>query len=83
MKCKELLATLGDYVDGDLDPQAYEAFQEHLGDCCPCEIVVDNIRHTITLYKSGQKVELPAELQQELRRVLRNRWEATFSQGEN
>lgn len=78
MQCRELLALLSDYVDDDLDREAYEAFREHLADCNPCEVVVDNIRQTITLYKSGRLVELPVELQRQLRRVLRDRWEAEF-----
>ena len=78
MKCKDLLALLSDYVDGDLDRKTYEAFRAHLTHCGPCEVVVDNIRQTITLYKSGQPAELPRELQQELRRTLRAKWEATF-----
>lgn len=78
MKCKELLAALSDYVDGDLDPAVYEAFRAHLGGCNPCEIVVDNVRQTITLFKSGQSVELPPELHQELTNVLRTRWAAVF-----
>jgi hypothetical protein len=42
--------------------------------CNPCQIVVDNIRQTITLYKNGQPVELPAECHERLHAVLRQRW---------
>ena len=82
MQCKELLALLNDYVDGDLAQELEEAFREHLGGCSPCEVVVDNIRHTITVYKAGQPVELPAELRQKLRGVLRERWDAMFPSAE-
>ncbi len=78
MKCRELLAKLSDYLDGDIDRDIYEAFRAHLDNCSPCEIVIDNVRHTITLYKSGKPVELPAELRECLRRLLRDRWEAHF-----
>jgi anti-sigma factor RsiW len=78
MKCEELLAVLNDYVDGDLDPAIYEEFREHLSDCGPCQIVIDNIRQTITLYKSGRPIALPKQLQEHLCRVLRERWEARF-----
>ena len=78
MKCQELLAALGDYVDGDLDREVYEAFQAHLCGCSTCEVVIDNIRHTIKVYKAGKPVELPAKLQQQLDGVLRARWEAVF-----
>ncbi len=78
MDCKEILAALSDYVDGDLDPGLYRALKEHLADCNPCQLVVDNVRHTITVYKSGRPVELPPELRDRLRRALRARWEMEF-----
>jgi len=78
MTCEELLAALGDYVDGELPDEVFDAFRSHLADCSPCEVVVDNVRHTITVYKSGQAVELPSELQEHLRLVLRNRWETCY-----
>jgi anti-sigma factor RsiW len=78
MKCKEILAALSDYMDGDLDPELSRALQKHLADCNPCQIVVDNVRQTITLYKSGRPLELPAELCERLRRALRERWEIEF-----
>lgn len=81
MKCKELLAALSDYVNGELDPETYRAFEEHLCGCTPCEVVVDNIRQTITVYRCGQPVELPSEVDHQLHRMLRRRWEALFGKG--
>jgi hypothetical protein len=40
--------------------------------------VVDNIRHTITLYKEGQPVELPPELHRRLCAALKECWQAKF-----
>ena len=74
MKCEDLLAALSDYVDGDLPPGICDAFEAHLKDCNPCQIVVDNIRRTITLYKAGEPFDLPAEFHQCLCRVLKDRW---------
>lgn len=78
MKCEELLAALNDYVDGDLDPGICKAFEDHLADCNPCQIVVDNIRQTIALYKAGQPFEMPLEFHHKLRQQLRDRWKARF-----
>ena len=44
----------------------------------PCQIVVDNIRQTITLYKAGEPVELPVELRNQLHAALRDRWKAKY-----
>ncbi|MCL4191741.1 MAG: zf-HC2 domain-containing protein [Thermoguttaceae bacterium] len=78
MKCEELLAALNEYVDGTLEPGICESFEHHLHDCNPCQIVVDNIRKTITLYKGGQPYELPPELHQRLCDCLRERWKQKF-----
>jgi anti-sigma factor RsiW len=78
MNCEELLAALNEYVDGNIDPGICSAFQEHLKDCNPCQIVVDNIRKTITLYKAGEPFELPAEFHQKLCGLLRDRWRSKF-----
>ncbi len=74
MKCDELLAMLNEYVDGAVDPAICEDFERHLKGCNPCQIVVDNIRQTITLYKNGQPYELPVEFRQRLHQDLRQRW---------
>jgi anti-sigma factor RsiW len=78
MKCDDLLKALNDYVDGRIDPAICERFESHLAGCNPCQIVVDNIRQTITLYKAGEPYELPAEFSNELRRSLRDKWKKKF-----
>ena len=74
MKCEELLAMLNDYVDGGVDPGVCEEFEKHLAGCNPCQVVVDNIRKTIRLYKDGQPYELPMEFRAKLHTALRARW---------
>jgi len=78
MKCDELLQALNDYVDGDVDPSVCEEFEEHLAGCNPCQIVVDNVRKTIALYKAGEPYPLPAEFQRRLHASLRDRWREKF-----
>ena len=58
MKCEELLAMLNDYVDGGVNPGVCDQFAQHLAGCNPCQVVVDNIRQTITLYKEGSNYQL-------------------------
>jgi anti-sigma factor RsiW len=79
MKCEEMLALLNEYVDGEIDPGVCAEFEKHMAGCNPCQIVVDNIRQTITLYKNGQPVELPAECSNRLHALLRQRWKETHS----
>ena len=74
MKCEELLTWLNEYVDGTVDPGLCEEFEKHMAGCNPCQVVVDNIRKTITLYKEGQPYELPVEFRNRLHRALREKW---------
>lgn len=74
MKCEELLAALNDYVDGELELSICEPYQHHLQDCNPCQIVIDNIRQTIKLYKAEEQFALPASFHERLSRTLRQRW---------
>jgi hypothetical protein len=74
MKCEELLEALNEYVDGRLDPAICETFEQHLEGCHPCQIVIDNVRKTITLYKGEEVFELPAPVKDRLHSALRARW---------
>ncbi len=77
MKCAELLAALNEYVDGTIDPAICEEFEKHMAGCNPCQVVVDNIRKTITVYKEGKPIELPADFRNRLHAALRHRWRET------
>jgi anti-sigma factor RsiW len=74
MKCEELLKMLNEYVDGTVDPAICEEFEQHMAGCNPCQVVVDNIRKTITLYKHGQPYELPVQFRSRLHVTLREKW---------
>jgi len=76
MKCEELLKMLNEYVDGTVDPVICEEFEKHMAGCNPCQVVVDNIRKTITLYKAGQPYAMPVEFRAKLHAALRERWKA-------
>jgi anti-sigma factor RsiW len=74
MECEEMLAALNEYVDGTIDPAICEEFEKHMAGCNPCQVVVDNIRKTITLYQSGRPFELPLRFREQMHGVLRARW---------
>lgn len=76
MTCEELLKALNEYVDGPIDPGVCRDFERHLAGCNPCQIVVDNIRRTITLCRAGEVYELPPAMGDRLRQTLRKRWKS-------
>ncbi len=80
MTCEDLLKALNEYVDGTLDLALAECreFADHLAGCNPCQVVVDNIRKTITLYRAGEAYPMPADFQTRLRQSLRDRWQEKF-----
>jgi hypothetical protein len=80
MKCAELLAALNEYVEGTVDPAICEEFEKHMAGCNPCQVVVDNIRQTITLYKEGQPYELPVQFRNRLHSALRQKWQETHAE---
>ena len=83
MNCSELLALLNEYVDGTVDPSICEEFKQHMAGCSPCQVVVDNIRKTITLYKEGQPYELPVAFQSRLHAALQRKWKETHTNDTN
>ncbi|MEY4566358.1 MAG: hypothetical protein RLY14_1328 [Planctomycetota bacterium] len=78
MTCEELLKALNDYVDGAELTEICEEFSEHLAGCNPCQVVVDNIRQTISLYRDGQPYEIPSSFETRLQDCLKKRWEEKF-----
>jgi predicted anti-sigma-YlaC factor YlaD len=78
MTCEELLKALNDYVDGVQLTEICEEFSEHLAGCNPCQVVVDNIRQTISLYRAGKPYEMPQGFQERLQSTLQARWEQKF-----
>ncbi len=78
MTCEELLKALNDHVDGAELSEICEEFATHLAGCNPCQVVVDNIRQTISLYRAGQPYTMPAAFQDRLQQSLKWRWEKKF-----
>ena len=78
MTCEELLKALNEYVDGAQLTEICEEFSQHLAGCDPCQVVVDNIRQTISLYRDGQPYEMPKNFEQRLQQSLKSKWEEKF-----
>jgi anti-sigma factor RsiW len=56
--CKQLLGSLSEYVDGELDKELCSALEHHLEDCEDCRIVVDTLRKTVYLYHTTANDEV-------------------------
>lgn len=81
MTCEEMLKALNAVIDSDQALSLYEEFAGHLQGCNPCQVVVDNLRKTIQLYKDGEQYPMPESFQNRFRDVLKAKWQQKFPQG--
>ncbi len=66
-ECRQLLNSLSDYVDKDLQQELCDEIELHMEDCDNCRIVVDTLSKTISLYQtSSNPAVVPEEIRQRL-----------------
>jgi predicted anti-sigma-YlaC factor YlaD len=66
-QCRQLLGSLSDYIDGELQAQLCAEIEAHLKDCEDCRIVVDTLRKTVELYEqTAVPAGIPAEVRERL-----------------
>ena len=65
--CRQLLNSLSDYLDGDLPQELCDEIELHMKDCDNCQIVVDTLSKTVSLYQtSTEPAVVPDEVRQRL-----------------
>ncbi len=65
--CRQLLSTLGDYVDGTLSAELCSELERHMKDCPRCRIVVNTLKKTIELYQeTDEDTPLPEDVRERL-----------------
>lgn len=67
-RCRDLLDSLSDYVDGTLGDELCEQLERHMLGCEDCRIVVDTLRKTISLYhaSAAAPTAVPVEVRDRL-----------------
>lgn len=69
--CEVLLASLSDYVDGNLSEALCREIERHMAECPDCRVVVDTLKRTIYLYhQSAASTDMPADVRERLFRRL-------------
>lgn len=58
MDCKEFMADLGDYLDGDVASAVRAQLEAHLSHCQTCRVVYDSVRKTVTVLTDCGSFEL-------------------------
>jgi predicted anti-sigma-YlaC factor YlaD len=65
--CKQMLGSLSDYIDGDLQAEICAQIEEHMKDCDNCRIVVNTLKKTVELYEQAQpSTDLPSDVRERL-----------------
>jgi anti-sigma factor RsiW len=67
--CETILENLSAYLDSELSDELCAAIERHLAGCADCQVVVDTLRKTISLYHALPQAELPDALRQRLYRT--------------
>ncbi len=70
MTCKEAIALMLDYLDSALEPLTLERLESHFSECAPCRAYLATYRKTKELAAEANRVEMPDEMKERLRRFL-------------
>ena len=66
LSCREIVELVTDYLEGDLDAEAENALEVHLGVCPGCARYVEQIRETVSTVGDVRSDDLSAEAQADL-----------------
>jgi anti-sigma factor RsiW len=65
--CRQMLSTLGDYIDGTLGEDLCAEIEKHMQGCNRCTVVVNTLKKTVELYHETAGEEgLPVDVRQRL-----------------
>jgi anti-sigma factor RsiW len=84
MKCRDMLGSLSDYIDGELEERLCAEIEAHMKDCPDCRVMVDTLRKTVVLYRTHGRAEMPADVRSRLHAVVNlEALQADHGQGES
>jgi anti-sigma factor RsiW len=69
--CKEVLANISRYLDGELDTTACDAIERHCLECLSCAALVNGLRETVGLCRQAGTAPLPDAVRQRARESVR------------
>lgn len=65
--CEELLGSLSEYIDGELNPELCQELEKHLAGCDNCRVVLNTTKRTIDLVHAPmEKTDLPEDVRERL-----------------
>ena len=82
LNCNEVMEQLSDFLDEDARQELCKAIEEHLARCHDCQVEVDSVRKTITLYQADHAIEMPVRLSAMLDEALAREYKARSDSGD-
>jgi len=73
MTCREVIDVLAEYLEQSLPADVATSLQRHLDDCAPCRAYLATYQKTRALGAEAQRLEMPDEMKERLRRFLLER----------
>ena len=74
-ECKQIFATLSEYLDLELPPAACRGMEAHLAGCPPCVEFAESLRKTVALCHEYQAGEMPGPISEAARARLVEAWQ--------
>ncbi|MCJ7723991.1 MAG: zf-HC2 domain-containing protein [Anaerolineales bacterium] len=68
--CHTMLASLSEFLDGELKDEFYREINRHLAECQDCRVVFNTLKKTIDLYHSASDIQVPSGIRERLFRCL-------------
>lgn len=78
-ECKQIFATLSEYLDLELPPEACRAMEAHLAGCPPCVEFAESLRKAVALCHEYQAGEMPGPISAAARARLQEAWQRAVS----
>ena len=79
--CKDVLANISSYLDGELDTAACDAIEQHCLTCASCATVVNGLRETIGLCRQAATLPLPDDVRRRARESVRRLLDRQSNEG--
>jgi anti-sigma factor RsiW len=67
MTCREIFESLSEYLDDDLDPDACDQIEQHLGGCSPCLAFLNTLQRTVDFCQDTTAPRLTTEQKAEMK----------------
>ena len=77
MSCREILDSLSEYIDAELDPSLCDEMESHMEGCSPCVAFLNTLKKTVVLYKNCGDTEVPQQVSIDLHLFLRENCSGT------